>query len=344
MVPNPDYVYCTICGMDLDEDTVVLAGPHWPTYDSAPLEAQLSSQKIVRYTAEVEYYPGKLLLLPDREQVYPQHPYNSTCQSDEQSNTTSAKMYMGIHAACDDIANRAIKSPFVTVGSIYELWCVLECRCARYLGQLLEQRPQPRDMNYVPPIPYNSPGQPKILGFERYYVPYLCMEQWGDEWEGWWDENPMDIPDLTSSLLANLERLDDNSVETSAEVLPEGLHDYIQDFFHDTKAFPKDNYLLSQPVWKEIFLQIPFLWDLDTQIVHDKTGSDLEEVKKWNWEKLTRQILSSPHPAPANATSYRDEGIWDYAEVGLDAPGRFTNRRRIWQILEDMRGESIVKD
>ncbi|KAF5673558.1 hypothetical protein FCIRC_8021 [Fusarium circinatum] len=329
MAPNPDYVYCTICGMDLDEDTVVLAGPHWPTYGFAPLKAQVASQEIVRYAAEVESYPGQLLLLPDREQ----------------SKTPPAKMYMGIHAACDNIANRAIKSPSnVKVGSINELWFVLERRCARYLGQLLEQRPQPRDMNYVPPIPNNSPGQPMSLGFERYYVPYPCMEQWGDEWEGWlaihqWDEDPIDIPNLTSSLLANLERLDDSSAKTSAEALPEELNDHVHDFFYDTQALPKDNYLFSQPVWKEIFLQIPFLWDLDTQAVHDKTGLELEEVKKWNWEKLTRQILSSPHPAPTNAASYRDEGIWDYAEVGLNVPGGFTNRRRIWQILEDMQWE-----
>lgn len=198
MVPNPDYVYCTICGMYLDEDTVVLAGPHWPTNNAAPSEAQMASQEIVRYTAEVHSYPGKLLLLPDRQHVYPQYPYHSDRQSGKQSNTATAKMYIGIHASCDNIANRAIASPFnVSVGSTFQLWLTLERRCARYLGQIRRQRPQPRDMNYVPPIP-NSPLQPISLGFERYYVPHPCIEQWGDEWEGWVSLCP--DTSLTSSL------------------------------------------------------------------------------------------------------------------------------------------------
>ncbi|KAG4295321.1 hypothetical protein FPRO06_01905 [Fusarium proliferatum] len=341
MVPNPDYVYCTICGMYLDEDTVVLAGPHWPSYDAAPSEAQPASQNIIRYAAEVQSYPGKLLLLPDRKQVYPQHPYRSHRQSDKQSSTAMEKMYIGIHASCDNIASRAIGSPFnVSAGSTFQLWLTLERRCARYLGQIQRQRPQPRDMNYVPPIP-NSPLQPISLGFERYYVPYPCIEQWGDEWEGWWDEEPMDIPDLTSRLLANLERLDHNIVQTSLEASPEELNDYIYEFFQDTQTFPKGDAKVSQSVWREVFFRIPFLWDLAVEAVYDETASDTEGVEKWNWEKLTRQVMSSPHPTPSDAASYRDEGIWSYADVGLDVPGGFTNRRRIWQILEDMRWEDV---
>lgn len=75
--------------------------------------------------------------------------------------------------------------------------------------------------------------------------------------------------------------------------------------------------------------------------MYDRTGSNAKNVEKWNWEKLTRQVMSSPHPSPPDAASYRKEGIWSYEEVGLDVPGGFTNRRRIWQILEDMRPNDV---
>ncbi|KAF5657027.1 hypothetical protein FHETE_10676 [Fusarium heterosporum] len=185
MAPNPDYVYCTICGLVLDGDTVVLAGPHWPTYNDTPLDTQAPDQEIIRYTAEVDFYPGKLFLLPGREQVYLQHPYDLDGQPEEQSHNRAAKMYIGIHAACNNLANRAIESPVARISSINELWLTLERRCAGYLNHRLQKRPRPTDMNYVPPIPNDSSGQMPSLGFERYYVPYYCIEHWGDEWEGW---------------------------------------------------------------------------------------------------------------------------------------------------------------
>ncbi|CAF3601208.1 hypothetical protein FGSG_01597 [Fusarium graminearum PH-1] len=337
MSPNPDYVYCTICGMALDDSTVVLAGPYWPTYDAIPPETQMSNLEVIRYAAEVDHYPGKLFLLPSREEVYPQHPYHIDSQSDKHWDTAKAKMYIGIHAACDNLAQRALKSASNTrISSISDLWFTLERRCASYLEQRLLERPSPTDMNYVPPIPNNSPGQPLSLGFERYYVPVYCMEQWGDEWEGWWDENPIKISELTPKLISNLERLDDSSVQVSTEASPEQIADYVDNFFRDTQLFLKGDNNISQSIWKEIFLQIPFLLDLNVEAMNIKTGSDAGDSEKWNWEKLTRQVMSSPHAPPPDAASYRDEGVWSYNDVGLDVPGGFTNRRRIWQILEDM--------
>ncbi|KAF5974976.1 hypothetical protein FCOIX_7948 [Fusarium coicis] len=169
------------------------------------------------------------------KQVYPQHPYPSDRQSDEQSNTATAKMYIGIHTSCGDTANHAVESRFnISVGSTPRLWLTLERCCARYLGQIQRQRPQPRDMKR---------RQSLSVGMER------------------------------------------------------------------------DN-----------FFRIPFLWDLAAEAVYGKTGSGREEVEKWNWEKLTIQVMSSPHPTPSDAASYRDEGTWSYADVGLDVPGGFTNR------------------
>jgi hypothetical protein len=51
--------------------------------------------------------------------------------------------------------------------------------------------------------------------------------------------------------------------------------------------------------------------------------------------------MTSLHPPPPDAASDNTEGIWSYSDVGLDVAGGFTNRRRIWQILQDMRLEDM---
>ncbi|KAF4435947.1 hypothetical protein F53441_13375 [Fusarium austroafricanum] len=337
MAPNPDYVYCTICGMALGSDAIVLAGPHWPRSNTTSESLSVIDEQVIRYTAEVDSFPGKILLLPSREQIYPQYAYQ------HESDIAPAKMYLGIHAACEEIANRVMKTSFnAKVRSISDLWLTLERRCASYLSQGRRQRRLPRDMNYVPPIPNNQSGQPLSLGFDRYYVPYHCLDQWGDEWEGWWDEEPINIPNLTTQLMLNLEQISDASskpAESSIKASQKEIDDHVCTFFHEDQVTLECSYDLPQSIWKQIFFQIPFLWDLDIKAVHDKTG--LHDADKWNWEKLTRQVTSSPHPLPSNAASYRDEDAWDYKDVGLDVPGGFTNRRRVWQILEDMYANDV---
>jgi len=97
-----------------------------------------------------------------------------------------------------------------------------------------------------------------------------------------WDEDPIEIPDLTSRLLSNLETLDDISAKVSAEVSPEQEKDYVLSFFQDTHSFPKGDHKISQSIWKEIFLRIPFLWDLDIEAVYNRSGSNARNVEKWN--------------------------------------------------------------
>ncbi|KAH7115468.1 hypothetical protein B0J13DRAFT_572179 [Dactylonectria estremocensis] len=95
------------------------------------------------------------------------------------------------------------------------------------------------------------------------------------------------------------------------------------------------NYLMPQTRWKDIFLQIPFLWDLDREVIASKPSSVAPEGKEWNWEKLARQVLSPPKVATVKENRH-DYRPWDYKDVGLVVPSGFTNRRRIWQICEDM--------
>ncbi|PNP82845.1 hypothetical protein FNYG_04076 [Fusarium nygamai] len=89
---------------------------------------------------------------------------------------------------------------------------------------------------------------------------------------------------------------------------------------------------MPQSTWKQMFFQVPFLWDLDIKEIPDKTSVGDLGVQNWDWEKITRQVVAPPEVIP----QYRIGGAWSHEKVGLSVPGGFTNRRRIWQILEEM--------
>jgi hypothetical protein len=94
-----------------------------------------------------------------------------------------------------------------------------------------------------------------------------------------------------------------------------------------------------------VFLQVPFLWDLDLAMIEVKlsvnTANSQIVAKQYDWEKLTRQVLTpvdvvDPDLQPALPGSY--------ARVGLVVPHGFQNRRRIWQIVEEMYPNDVRMD
>ena len=177
MSPNPDEVYCTICGMCLDSDCIVLCGPHWPHENAR----KVTDQEVTRYTAETENCPGKIYILPDREHIYPQG--ETDRNPGDIGDGAPAKMYHGIHPACEDIANRVIKtSPNAKISDIGDLFLTLERRCTNYGWAALKQPLSPRDYNYVPAI-FNQEKNDFI--WDGYYISRHCIDQWGDEWAGW---------------------------------------------------------------------------------------------------------------------------------------------------------------
>lgn len=70
--------------------------------------------------------------------------------------------------------------------------------------------------------------------------------------------------------------------------------------------------------------------------IYAQTGSNEDDLEKWNWEKLTRQVMTRVQWPAYGASSDDDEIVWDYSKAGLQVPAGLTNRRRIWQILQDM--------
>ncbi|KAF5609661.1 uncharacterized protein FSUBG_3868 [Fusarium subglutinans] len=250
-------------------------------------------------------------------------------------------MYVGIHSACEDLANRVMRTSLcLKVNSIGDLWFTLERRCAR----VVNQDPCKAGMHFTPPIPNSQPGQPFSVGFERYYIPSHNIYRCGDHWDGWWDEDPVAIPDLSILLIQNLAPAGDavhrlpnnlNKFRKHVESLPQEVKDLICSFVAQAPLHLECNYIMPQSMWRQVLLQVPFLWDLDAQAVHDKAVSRDSESLQWDWEKITRQIMSPAEISPSEALE-DDKGIWSFDKLGLSVPGGFTNRRRIWQILEEM--------
>lgn len=92
---------------------------------------------------------------------------------------------------------------------------------------------------------------------------------------------------------------------------------------------------MPQSMWKQVLFQVPFLWDLDIKEIEDKTGAGDLNGQNWDWEKITRQVVTPPE-IPRQDSIGGGGGAWSFDKVGLSVPGGFTNRRRIWQILEEM--------
>ncbi|GKU10094.1 unnamed protein product, partial [Fusarium langsethiae] len=119
-------------------------------------------------------------------------------------------MYIAVHPACEDMAKRVMEtSSNAKIQSTGDLWLVLERRCASYLyRERLEGVLSRSDIRFIPQIPHPETGDRSFAG---YYVPCHCLVCWGDDWEGWWDEDPVNIPNLTTELMSNLEKVDTSS-------------------------------------------------------------------------------------------------------------------------------------
>lgn len=87
------------------------------------------------------------------------------------------------------------------------------------------------------------------------------------------------------------------------------------------------NYLMPQGYWKQALLSIPFLWDLEMSLIDKKTSQPPTNTK-WDWEKMSRQVMSRVEIV--DETDCDSPQIWSYAKVGLDVPPGLHNRRRIW--------------
>ncbi|KAL3605125.1 hypothetical protein FPOAC2_00067 [Fusarium poae] len=340
MAFNPDFIHCTICGLVLQGEVVAFSGPHWPELCDTPPSLKVTDEQVTRYDAFANSHRGNLTFPPGREEIHPQWDYDVNEDSEDPSEWVG-KMYVGIHKSCQQLLNRVMSaSPNARVRSIGEFWLTLERRCAR---SKMEDSSD-IGMHFTPSIPNPQPGKPFSCGLERYYVPSPTIYLFGNEWDSWWNEDPIDIPNLTTALIENLEHAPEPSSQlpedlkqfrNHIEALPQRIKDSICSSFQYGQTSLKCTYLMPQSMWKQVFFQIPFLWDLDAEAVYNKTGKETTEMEKWNWEKISRHVLSPAQISPLDAREDNNL-VWSHESVGLRVPGGFTNRRRIWQILEEM--------
>ncbi|KAH8670611.1 hypothetical protein BGZ61DRAFT_497746 [Ilyonectria robusta] len=316
-------------------NVTALSGPCWRHYEKGPSSMEIPDDIIAHFFA-ITTYSSELQLIPSGRTVIPQLGYNV----DQPLNTdpiARQEWFFGIHTACEEIANQIMQSSLKSqIRSPANLWMTLDRRCMKTQSQGVMNV----SMNFLPNIPENRPGEPLKLGLSRYYIPNGCIYRLSNERDGWWDDDPLHIPNLTSSLVSALEQVQPPHMtlrfRSYFAILPQEIQDDIKDLVMSSlmhEPFTLDcNYLVPQSFWKSLFLQVPFLWDVDEDIINKKllpimTGNE------WNWEKITRQILT---PVEALFPEYWEEVEWDYNDVGLVVPPGLNNRHRIWQIVEEM--------
>ncbi|UZP40420.1 hypothetical protein NXS19_008236 [Fusarium pseudograminearum] len=329
---NPLYIYCTICGMTLgDDNCIVYDGPNW---DDMRPPLNISDQAITRYEARAESHYGKVIL-PTGLVMYP--PDWDYVSGPIEDGAPGAWLIIAIHPACEDMANRFMKTcSNAKIHSTGDLWLVLERRCCSHILGEASNDFAAGESRFIPEIPHPETG---VRSLDGYYVPRSCLLRTGDEWEGWWDEDPLDIRDMTADLMSHLERLKptpNSMFNNFLQLLPNELLNHVCSYLQDEELSLDCTYLMPQYMWAGMFFRIAFLWDLDAKVVHQKTGSSKVDLEKWNWEKLTRQVMSRAESSLHVKPGADEESAWDYAKVGLHVPGGFTNRRRIWQVLEEM--------
>ncbi|KAG9501688.1 hypothetical protein J7337_007379 [Fusarium musae] len=127
------------------------------------------------------------------------------------------------------------------------------------------------------------------------------MQFSGDYDYGWWNENPITIPNLSTLLIANLKTEKDVSGKLPKRLsgfkkrfkrLPQELKNLVCSFLHQHQLRLKCTYIMPQSTWKQMFFQVPFLWDLDIKEIHDKTSVGDLGAQNWDWEKITRQVVA----------------------------------------------------
>ncbi|KAI1102943.1 hypothetical protein F4804DRAFT_311601 [Jackrogersella minutella] len=287
--------------------------------------------------------------------------------------TFDGRSYIPIHSKCLYMAKRTISSSSQKyISSIRGLFLALRWRHAISLSCGLEAQD---------PVNYT-------LGQAFWYRPY------GSFWEGGvYDEkgnskaerlgptqdvefnllytflgDPIEVEDLTDTLLSNLEPCRRDAAEDEARsfqahiaTLPEDVFQiilsHLRPYYRDLPR--KATNMIPQSFWKNELMMadnglLPWLWDMEPDKVNSKANEPCPEGEdfEWNWELLFRQLSRGvdggirpdvPDHIDVYKSSYTpkefDEHLWTYTGYDDDlrnVPRGLHNRRRIWQLLEEI--------
>src|SRR5688500_16119160 len=115
-----------------------------------------------------------------------------------------------------------------------------------------------------------------------------------------WSGDPIHIPNLTTCLLENLQSRPKTAsaqnypLQEHLKNLPQELFDLIKGFVQQGPMSIQSTDILPQSLWKEAFLKIPFLWDIDVEEVEQFPYSLSDPEREWDWEQLVRRLMARP--------------------------------------------------
>lgn len=101
-----------------------------------------------------------------------------------------------------------------------------------------------------------------------------------------WYYDPFQIPNLTALLTLNLIRCTPSGISSSFtrrfENLPPELRNKIANLMPGQLLSASCNYLMPQAYWSRVFLQIPFLWDVDAEAIARRLSEADTAGFKWD--------------------------------------------------------------
>ncbi|KAF9872868.1 hypothetical protein CkaCkLH20_09731 [Colletotrichum karsti] len=207
-----------------------------------------------------------------------------------------------------------------------------------------------------------------MLGQNYYYVPqctWAYEDCVGMQWPGPYGSaienvlytlsDPLQTENLTACLLRNLQPCGPPTDTVESKLLAENLAKMPAEILDNILAMmgsdlPRvSSYLLPQAIWKEQLKAgsnglLPWLWDIEPDLVDEKDAEAYGAGFEWDWELLVRQLTRGvdfgvrPEIPKDQPIGWRFK---DFASTGYHSdlehvPSGLHNRRRIWQLLEEM--------
>lgn len=134
---------------------------------------------------------------------------------------------------------------------------------------------------------------------------------------------------MTTSILARLQPLPIAAQSTPSPLaaklsaLPQEVqNDIVDQLRPDAEMSLECSYTAEPAFWKQAMFSVNWLWDLDQQEVASKESS--KPCKSdWDWELLLRELCQN--------------AFFESGKFLSDLSSGLRNRRRIWQLVMDMR-------
>ncbi|XXH01239.1 arginine metabolism regulation protein II [Hypoxylon texense] len=250
--------------------------------------------------------------------------------------------HIATHGACLEVAEDVMhRSPHdIVVRDLRTLWKVLRMRFevddSYYMSTVTGAVSRPQRVQL--PHGYYMPFRSSRLASGDPSIEQNATDSSGGDHERWEASYPLFVPDLTSAILENLGTLppvmaaipESLAFQRQFLALPPEMRDHVCSFLVSRNGMRSTcNGRLPQWVWRDVLLIgqcLPFLPEIDVSVVEDFCSQWEEQHpgKEPNWEFLVRRL------------SQEDWSIWDAESSSLKVPNGLRNRRRIWQLVEEM--------